>query len=149
VSAQERTPQTVSSQVISAVSNLPSISIDISLFKTLHKPLRNLTSEGQRGLRAAIWTVRRTGLVVGGMPIVTPWAFGIIVFEMIALGAILASVGRMIYEAGLMRRNKLPKYDDLLAAGNVVLAVECSEADARGEAGTVLAATNARLLESD
>jgi hypothetical protein len=72
------------------------------------------------------------------MPIVTPWAFGIIVFEMIALGVILASVGRMIYEGGLMRRSK-HKYDDLLAAGNVVLAVECSEADSRKEAETVLA----------
>jgi hypothetical protein len=98
-------------------------------------------------LALTIWTSRRIGLVVGGMPIVTPWAFGIIVFEMIALGAILASVGRMICEAGLISRRKLPKYDDLLAAGNVVLAVECSEADARGEAETVLANANARLLD--
>jgi len=97
-------------------------------------------------LALTIWTARRVGLVVGGMPIVTPWAFGIIVFEMIALGAILTSVARMIYEGGFMRRSKLPKYDDLLAAGNVVIAVECSEVDSRGEAETVLAKANARIL---
>ena len=96
-------------------------------------------------LALTIWTARRVGLVVGGMPIVTPWAFGIIVFEMIALGAILASVGRMIYEGGLMRRNTLPKYDGILAAGNVVLSVECSGANDRGEAETVLASTG-RIL---
>src|SRR5712692_2351619 len=54
-----------------------------------------------------VLTSRRVDLVTGGMPIVTPWAFGIIVFELTALGAILAMLSRMIFEAGLARRGAL------------------------------------------
>src|ERR1044071_9937712 len=60
-----------------------------------------------------VWTSRRVGLVTGGMPIVSPWAFGIIVFELTALGAILFTFGRMIYEARLLRRNSFADdYDE-------------------------------------
>src|SRR5215471_12727114 len=62
---------------------------------------------GLAGAAAAIaltvWTARRMGLVTGGMPIVTPWAFGIIVYELIALGAILVTLVITVYEAGLLR----------------------------------------------
>src|SRR5216684_3703728 len=44
-----------------------------------------------------VWTSRRVGLVTGGMPIVSAWACGIIVFERAALGAILVTLGRMIF----------------------------------------------------
>src|SRR5262249_9512189 len=44
---------------------------------------------GIAGAAAAIaltvWTSGRMGLITGGMPIITPWAFGIIVYELIAL----------------------------------------------------------------
>lgn len=70
-----------------------------------------------------VWTSRKVGLVTGGMPIVTPWAFGIIVFELAALGAILATLGRMIYEAGLGK--PAPEaYDDRVSEGKVVLSIE-------------------------
>src|SRR5262245_23727 len=62
-----------------------------------------------------VWTSRRVGLVTGGMPIVTPWAFGIIVFELIALGAILFTLLRMIYEARLARRPR--DYDIAVSEG--------------------------------
>jgi hypothetical protein len=97
-------------------------------------------------LLLTIWTARRVGLVVGGMPIVTPWAFGIIVFEMIALGAILATVARMIYEGGLMRRATSPKHDDLLAAGNSVLTVECASEESRRQAEAVLTLTSGKIV---
>jgi hypothetical protein len=100
-------------------------------------------------LALTIWTARRVGLVVGGMPIVTPWAFGIIVFEMIALGAILASVGRTIYEGGLMRPSKLRRYDDLLDNGRVVLAIEFGDNDDRDRAKAVLARTGASVLDQN
>src|ERR1044072_1757140 len=32
-----------------------------------------------------VWTSRSVGLITGGMPVVAPWAFGIIVFELTAL----------------------------------------------------------------
>jgi len=57
------------------------------------------------GALLTIWSARHVGLVTGGMPVVTPWAFGIIVFELMALGAIICAVGRMIIEARLARRD--------------------------------------------
>jgi apolipoprotein N-acyltransferase len=70
-----------------------------------------------------VWTSRRVGLVTGGMPIVSPWAFGIIVFELAALGAILVTLGRMIFEAGLLRRTTPTGYEDAVANGKIVIAV--------------------------
>jgi hypothetical protein len=82
-------------------------------------------------------TSRRVGLVTGGMPIVTPWAFGIIVFELTALGAILATLGRMVFEARLARRGALADYDEAVADGKLVLAVNCSD-DAEAEVAKVI-----------
>jgi apolipoprotein N-acyltransferase len=71
-----------------------------------------------------VWTSRRVGLVTGGMPIVSPWAFGIIVFELAALGAILVTLGRMIFEAGLARRGALADFDESVAEGRIVVSVQ-------------------------
>jgi len=68
-------------------------------------------------------TSRRVDLVTGGMPIVTPWAFGIIVFELTALGAILATLVRMIFEARLARRGG-SEYGQAVADGSVVVFLE-------------------------
>jgi len=65
---------------------------------------------------------RRVGLVTGGMPIATPWAFGIIVFELTALGAILAMLGRMIYEARLAKRLSA-NYDAAVSEGKIVIEI--------------------------
>ena len=74
-------------------------------------------------LLLTVWTSRRVGLVTGGMPIVSAWAFGIIVFELTALGAILATFGRMIYEAGLAKRRGSTDYDDPVADGKIVVLI--------------------------
>lgn len=71
-----------------------------------------------------VWTSRRVGLVTGGMPIVSWWAFGIIVFELTALGAILMTLGRMIFEARLARRVEVTDYDGAVADGRVVLTIK-------------------------
>lgn len=71
-----------------------------------------------------VLTSRRVGLGTGGMPIVSPWAFGIIVFELAALGAILMTLGRMIFEAGLLRRSAPTDYDAAVADGRVVVAIK-------------------------
>lgn len=70
-----------------------------------------------------VLTSRRVGLVTGGMPIVSPWAFGIIVFELAALGAILATVVRMIYEAGLATSGASTAYQKAVAEGRIVVSV--------------------------
>ena len=74
-----------------------------------------------------VWTSRRVDLVTGGMPIVTPWAFGIIVFELAALGAILATLARMIVEAGLGRRVPPAEYESAVSEGKIVLCVHHAE----------------------
>jgi hypothetical protein len=78
-------------------------------------------------LSLTVWTSRQVSIVTGGMPIVSPWPFAIIVFEMAALGAILAAVGRMIYEARLLRRVAAADYDEAIADGKVVVEVDCAD----------------------
>ena len=103
---------------------------------------------GLAGATAAIlltvWTSRSVDLVTGGMPVVAPWAFGIIVFEMTALGAILATLGRMIYEARLLRRSALEDYGEAIADGRVAVVVEC-ETEFRDRAAKALGATDPSL----
>lgn len=74
-----------------------------------------------------VLTSRRVGLVTGGMPIVSPWAFGIIVFELAALGAILFTLGRMIVESRLLRRTAPAGYGDAVASGKIVIVVSAEE----------------------
>ena len=70
-----------------------------------------------------VWTSRRVGLVTGGMPIVSWWAFGIIIFELTALGAILVTLGRMIFEARLVRPTSAPA-DERVSQGKIVISIE-------------------------
>src|SRR6185369_13650314 len=71
-----------------------------------------------------VLTSRKVDLITGGMPVVTPWAFGIIVFELAALGAILSTLGRMILEARLARGVAPEEYDTAVSEGKVVLCVD-------------------------
>ena len=80
-----------------------------------------------------VWTSRSVNLVTGGMKIVSPWPFGIITFELTALGAILATLARMIYEARLARRVALTDYNEAIADGKVGLLID-SAGDGRGHA---------------
>jgi hypothetical protein len=72
-------------------------------------------------------TSRRVGIITGGMPIVSPWAFGIIVFEMTMLGAILVALGRMVFESSLMTKLTAEPYDDAVSDGKIVVVVDQSE----------------------
>ena len=78
-----------------------------------------------------VMTSKRVGIITGGMPVVSPWAFGIIVFELTMLGAILAALGRMVFESGLMIRTTSENYDDAVSNGKMVVEVRGSE----GESG--------------
>jgi hypothetical protein len=83
-----------------------------------------------------VMTSRQVNIVTGGMPVVSPWAFGIIVFELGALGAILFTLFRMIWEARLLR--PLADYDEAVADGRVALSVECADQISRGSAQKIL-----------
>jgi len=71
-------------------------------------------------------TTKRVGVVTGGMPIVSPWTFGIIAFELTMLGAILFSLACMLYESGLGRRGALKNYDSSVSEGKIVIFADCS-----------------------
>ena len=116
---------------------VPSSSITVMSSEPLHLEVKDAPKTriagfaiagGMLGATLAILltalTSRRVGLVTGGMPIVSPWAFGTIVFELAALGAILATLGRMIFEAGLARPGGSQAYDDSVAEGKVVIAID-------------------------
>jgi Alternative complex III, ActD subunit len=88
---------------------------------------------GVLGATAAILltviTSKSMNLVTGGMPVVAPWAFGIIVFEMTALGAVLSTLGRMAAEAGLMRRALPVECDNAVAEGRIAVVVDVDSPD--------------------
>jgi hypothetical protein len=88
---------------------------------------------------------KRMGLVVGGMPIVSLWPFGIITFELTALGAILAAFARMIIEARLARPNALASYDISVAEVIIVLHVQCEGGVRRAAAERILSANGAQI----
>jgi hypothetical protein len=106
---------------------------------------------GLLGAAAAVllttYTSRSVGVVTGGMPIVTPWAFGIVVFEMTALGAILALFMRMVWEAGLLRPGGAKLYDSAVADGKLLIAVSCDGDAAVERAVGVLGSQ--RVLRND
>src|SRR5262249_3678176 len=92
-----------------------------------HWPVRYCGWACRRGRRIAPYRhdVEEHGTRDWGMPIVAPWPFGIIVFELTALGAIAFTLGRMIFEAGLMSPvpRALQKAPGVEAS--VVLEIEC------------------------
>ena len=89
---------------------------------------------GLAGATAAILLTALTSiqmnLVTGGMPIVAPWAFGIIVFEMTALGAIFATLGRMIVEGRLITHALPEECDRAVAEGRSVVVVDVTDSTA-------------------
>ena len=93
-------------------------------------------------------TSMRMNLVTGGMPIVAPWAFGIIVFEMTALGAIGMTLGRMVFEAKLFRRALPEECDSAIADGKAVVVVDVDSGDGSrsGAAQEVLTRRGAEVL---
>jgi hypothetical protein len=95
------------------------------------------------GILLTVSTSRSIGLITGGMPVVSPWAFGVIVFELTALGAILSSLLRLIIEAGLARRSSRVGMDQV-AEGRIALSIDCGAADKR-EVERVLAGAGAEV----
>jgi hypothetical protein len=87
----------------------------------------------------------RVGINTGGMPDISPWPFGIIVFELAMLAAILASLGRMIYEARLARSKSPDEYDTAVADGKIVVCVRCASSEDCDKARQMLAAQQALI----
>jgi hypothetical protein len=101
------------------------------------------------GASAALWltvgTSRHVAINTGGMPLATPWAFGIIVFEMAMLSAILAALLCMIFEARLARPGAMKAYDEAVADDKIVLTVQCRDEESLQSAKDLLADTRAEV----
>jgi hypothetical protein len=80
------------------------------------------------GCALATITALNYPLVKGGMPIVSPWTVGVITFEAMMLGAVLATVAGLLVELRLPNFRSLP-YDPSIVDGGVVVAVACQEDD--------------------
>ncbi|HWP41897.1 MAG TPA: quinol:electron acceptor oxidoreductase subunit ActD [Blastocatellia bacterium] len=90
------------------------------------------------GLLLTVLVSSHTNLNTGGMPVIAPWPFGIIVFELTALSAILATLGRMIYEARLLRHRPPQPCLDAVADGRVALEVHCKDPELARRAQSLL-----------
>ena len=83
------------------------------------------------------------------MPTVTPWAFGVVVFEITALCAILTALARMIFEAKLLRRGPSANCDAAISRGEVVLSVDCrGDESNRRQAHELLTKWGSNFLET-
>ena len=87
---------------------------------------------GALGLTVGYWLTRATQeawpLKTSGMPIVSPWANLIVIFELTMLGAILATVITLFITAKLPRR--LPQlYDPEVTSGYILVGVQQPAAD--------------------
>jgi hypothetical protein len=65
-------------------------------------------------------------LVTGGMPIFSFWSTGVVFFEITMLGAILTTLGRFIWESGLLRRDRRIPVPDV-APGVICIRVRCQQ----------------------
>ncbi|MBI3651707.1 MAG: DUF3341 domain-containing protein [Acidobacteria bacterium] len=105
---------------------------------------------GVLGAGAALWltigTAKGLAINTGGMPVVSGWAYGIIVFEVTMLSAIIAALARMIWEAGLARPGAMQHYDAAVTDNKIVLVVNCEDEQTRQTAEQLLADTNAEMI---
>ena len=85
-------------------------------------------------------------LVTGAMPIVPPMTTGIIVYETTAIGAILGSLFRMLWETALPGwKNLRNDYDAAMEDGGVIVSTEASSDD-ENALRSILAAAGGREL---
>jgi hypothetical protein len=82
---------------------------------------------GAAGWLLALFTAKAYPIVTGHMPIVAAPTSGIVIYEGIALGAVLATTFCVLREGGLLRRRRReaqPHHDQPPAAGAIVVTLE-------------------------
>jgi hypothetical protein len=91
---------------------------------------------GLAGWLLALFTAKAYPIVTGHMPIVAAPTSGIVVYEGIALGAVLATTFCVLWEGGLLRRRRERAAEDRApaASGAIVLTIEADDAAARDRA---------------
>ncbi len=97
---------------------------------------------------AAVATSFSYPMYTGGMEIAAGPPLGIVTFEGVALGLILATVGAVLIESGLFRRREASPLDRRVAEGLVLLRIEGS-AETLDEIAAGLEAVGGELSRSD
>jgi hypothetical protein len=69
-------------------------------------------------------------VVTGGMPVFSFWATGVITYEMMMLGAIVATFAWFLWESGLVRRGGRSEPIPVVDPGSICLRVRCHGAQA-------------------
>jgi hypothetical protein len=72
------------------------------------------------------WAQHNYQLVTGGMPVFSWWATGVITYEMLMLGAIMATFGWFILESGLFRKRDPKVPIPRVRPGSICLRVRCA-----------------------
>jgi hypothetical protein len=63
-------------------------------------------------------------LITGGMPLFSPWATGVVFYELTMLGAIITTFSWFLKESGLLRRRRAPT--PAVEPGIICLRVRCN-----------------------
>ena len=84
---------------------------------------------GVAGWLLALFTAKAYPIVTGHMPIVAAPTSGIVVYEGIALGAVLATTFCVLREGGLLRRRRVaaPRDREPAAGGPIVVTIEADD----------------------
>ncbi len=94
-------------------------------------PLGALVGAGV-GYVLSAFTQRTYPLPTGGMPIVAMWPTGIIMYELMMLGAILTTIVAFVIASGLPNYRKR-LYDPEVTNGKILVGVSELDADCRAE----------------
>jgi hypothetical protein len=90
------------------------------------------------------YTQHNYPIVTGGMPVYSPWATGVITYELTMAGAVAGVVIAFLWEAGLLRRHKPPAPS--LEDGSSFIRIRCL-ADSAAVATECLVRTGALAIE--
>jgi hypothetical protein len=84
---------------------------------------------GIAGWLLALFTAKAYPIVTGHMPIVAAPTSGIVVYEGIALGAVLATTFCVLWEGGLLRRRRkgVPRDHAPAPTGSIVVTIEADD----------------------
>ena len=91
---------------------------------------------GVAGWLLALFTAKAYPIVTGHMPIVAAPTSGIVVYEGIALGAVLATTFCVLWEGGLLRRRRAaePRDREPASTGAIVVTIEADDQASRDRA---------------
>jgi hypothetical protein len=83
------------------------------------------------------WSQHNYRLNTGGMPTFSPWATGVITFEMTMLGAIVSTFLCFLWESGLVRRRDKTSPVPEVDPGSLCLRVRCGPDEAARASDTM------------